>query len=296
MRRADRQSVGGTSAGGVAYAPQRRAAPHQASRAGLPGAYSQPSPSPRDATNGEAELASLFRELRRVQGLSLSEVAQMLDTRLEVIAALEMGNVKGLPAWHDTVRIVTQYALIARFDAAPVLSLIRRGLDQGRAAAPAPLPHKKRHEKQPERRSQPSQGEPSEGWVVFKAAFIQPLSDAASSIARAFTPGNAEPIVDAADIVDAAYEEPSTPRFGGMRLNRRKTAGLVAALFIIVAYFTQGSTLQASLATLQPPIVRLMRGAQDYLLHRAAPVREGLRWIEVEDPRSRRADRLPPKR
>jgi hypothetical protein len=43
-------------------------------------------------------------------------------------------------------------------------------------------------------------------------------------------------------------------------------------------------------------LVKLMRGAQDYLLHRAAPVREGLRWIEVDDPRSRRGDKLATKR
>ena len=94
----------------------------------------------------------------------------------------------------------------------------------------------------------------------------------------------------------AEEASPSTPRYGWMRLDGRKTAGLVAALFIIVAYSAQGSSLQASLATLHPPLVKLMRGAQDYLLHRAAPVREGLRWIEVDDPRSRRGDKLATRR
>jgi hypothetical protein len=206
----------------------------------------------------------------------------MLECRLEVITALEMGNVQALPAWPETVRIVTHYAVIARIDATPVLSLIRRGLDQGRVAAPAALPPKKRQ-------ARSAQNEPSESFVVFKAAFVQPFADAFAGVARLFTSVKAAVIVDADD-------ESAQPRFGWMRLDGRKAAGLVAALFIIVAYFAQGSSLQASLATLHPPLVKLMRGAQDYLLHRAAPVREGLRWIEVDDPRSRRGDKLATKR
>jgi hypothetical protein len=207
----------------------------------------------------------------------------MLECRLEVITALEMGNVQALPSWPDTVRIVTHYAVIARIDATPVLSLIRRDLDQARGAGPAAVPQKTQQ-------ARPAQSEPSERSAAFRAAFVQPFADAFSGLARASTS------VKAARIVDAEDDEPTPPRFGWMRLDGRKTAGLVATLFIIVAYSAQGSSLQASLATLHPPLVKLMRGAQDYLLHRAAPVHEGLRWIEVDDPRSRRADRLPSKR
>src|SRR5690349_9297883 len=143
MRRADRQLNGGLASGGVAYAPPRSVATHQASRGGFPRAVAPSPPNSRHAPSGQAELASLFRELRRVLGLSLPEVARMLDCQLEVITALEMGNVQALPAWPDTVRIVTHYALIARIDSTPVLSLIRRGLDQGRVTVPAAPPPKK---------------------------------------------------------------------------------------------------------------------------------------------------------
>lgn len=288
MRRADRQSIGGLASEGVAYAPPRSVAPHQASRGGLSRAIFPPPPNARYAPNGHAELGSLFREIRRVLGLSLPDVARMLDCRLEIITALEMGNVQALPAWPDTVRIVTQYAVIARVDAAPVLSLIRRGLDQARGASAA-VPRQKQQAR-PAQEARPAQNEPSERSAAFKAAFIQPFADAFSGLPRVVTLAKAAPVVDEDD------EEPATPRFGWMRLDGRKSAGLVAALFIIVAYSAQGSSLQASLATLHPPLVKLMRGAQDYLLHRAAPMREGLRWIEVDDPRSRRADRLPSKR
>ncbi len=235
--------------------------------------------------NGTAEIGALFRELRRVLGLSLPEVARMLDTRLEFVTALEAGNVQALPAWPDTVRIVTHYALIARVDAAPVLSLIRRSQDQRQSQPQAAPVAKSDPQKKPQVRSR--REEPSERWVVFKAAFVQPFTDAGSGLGRMLASAKVSRL---ADLAGAAG--PPLRFVGWMRLDARRAAGLLAALFIIAGYFAQGSALQASLATLHPPIVKLMRGAQDYLLHRAAPVREGLRWIEVDDPRSRRADKL----
>ena len=168
---------------------------------------------------------------------------------------------------------------LARIDAGPVLSLIHRDFERQGRIQSRPVPQEQSSDAPPRRRK-----EPSEQWAAFKGAFLQPLTDAASAMRRSSVP--------AEETYDDETDEPAPSRFAWLRLDGRKTAGLIAALFIIVAYFAQGSALQASLATLHPPIAKLMRGAQDYLLHRAAPVRDGLRWIEVDDPRSRKADRL----
>ena len=56
---------------------------------------------------------------------------------------------------------------------------------------------------------------------------------------------------------------------------------------------TQTSVLEAAVARLPPPMKRLVRGAQNYVIVQLAPVRDGLRWIDVPDPRSRRGDKLP---
>jgi hypothetical protein len=62
------------------------------------------------------------------------------------------------------------------------------------------------------------------------------------------------------------------------------------ALIVLV---TQTSVLEAAVARLPPPMKRLVRGAQNYVIVQLAPVREGMRWIDVPDPRSRRGDKLP---
>jgi hypothetical protein len=56
--------------------------------------------------------------------------------------------------------------------------------------------------------------------------------------------------------------------------------------------------LEGALADLRTPIVRLAGRAHDYIVRRtasAAPSDQGsdaLKWIDVDDPRSRRSDRL----
>ena len=48
----------------------------------------------------------------------------------------------------------------------------------------------------------------------------------------------------------------------------------------------------AAASELIGPVSTLKRSAEDYMLWWSAPTREGLKWIEVDDPRSRRTDRL----
>jgi hypothetical protein len=62
------------------------------------------------------------------------------------------------------------------------------------------------------------------------------------------------------------------------------------ALIVLV---TQTSVLEAAVARMPPPMQRFVRGAQNYVIVQLAPVRDGLRWIDVPDPRSRRGDKLP---
>jgi transcriptional regulator with XRE-family HTH domain len=271
--------------GSVAYAPPRPVAfnPPPASRRGFSQAPASQAPASgsRYGSSGQTEIGSLFRELRRALGFSLPQVANLLQTRIDVISALETGNVQALPDWSETARILSRYLGLARIDAGPVLSLIRRDFEQQGRTGGRAAPQDKRSEAPPRRRK-----EPSVQWAAFRGAFLQPFADAASALTR--SSGSAQD-----DFDDDTPKEPAPPtRSGWLRLDGRKTAGLIAALFIIVAYFAQGSALQASLATLHPPFAKLMRGAQDYLLHRAAPMRDGMRWIEVDDPRSRKADKL----
>jgi cytoskeletal protein RodZ len=61
----------------------------------------------------------------------------------------------------------------------------------------------------------------------------------------------------------------------------------------LVVLVTQTSVLEAAVAKLPPSVKRIVRGAQNYVIVQFAPVRDGMRWIDVPDPRTRRGDKLP---
>ncbi len=52
------------------------------------------------------------------------------------------------------------------------------------------------------------------------------------------------------------------------------------------------SALQAAFAHIPTPVARMARDVRQYFQVQFAPVHEGLRWIEVDDPRRRRGDKL----
>jgi hypothetical protein len=54
----------------------------------------------------------------------------------------------------------------------------------------------------------------------------------------------------------------------------------------------QSSTVMAAVTALPEPLAKLVRPVADYLVVRLAPRRDGLRWVEVGDPRARKADKL----
>lgn len=68
---------------------------------------------------------------------------------------------------------------------------------------------------------------------------------------------------------------------------------LTAIPVALVVLMTQTSVLEAAVSKLPPPVARFVRGAQNYVIVQLAPVRDGLRWIDVPDPRTRRGDKLP---
>jgi hypothetical protein len=219
-------------------------------------AYTQAHAPGQTQTQGLA-FGPLFRDLRRALSLSLPDVAGRLGTRIEVISALEGGDVRRLPPWPETVRVVTLYTGLAGIDPRPILGLIHREIAVSDAVPVADTQ------------------EPGEAGVLARLREL--YGDVLGRAGERF--GRVSLGIDASR--------------ASALLDGRRLSAVGAVLVILVALFAQASTLQASLATLQPPIMGLMRGAQDYLLTRVAPQHDGLRWIEVDDPRQRRTDRLP---
>jgi hypothetical protein len=88
----------------------------------------------------DAELATIFREMRRAAGISTEQVAGRLATPVETIEALENGALLALPEWPELTRIITAYAAQLGLDSRPILRRLEGQLGASKTAAAAPAP------------------------------------------------------------------------------------------------------------------------------------------------------------
>lgn len=89
----------------------------------------------------DAEVAELFRDLRVASGLSEADLAAQLATRLEVVQALEQGALHALPPWPETCRVVSTYGTLLNLDVRPLLRRIYAQVEAGIVElAPKPMP------------------------------------------------------------------------------------------------------------------------------------------------------------
>ena len=202
------------------------------------------------------EVAHFFRDLRGALRLNPAQAAQALSTRVDIIVALETGQIGALPPWPETCRIVRTYAGFAGLDPRPVLHSLEQLFVEAPRVSPARAARRTRL---------PQLGR--QGAPIFKA--IGGGGRRAAEAAR--------------NVRDVVNEHAGKP---GMALF---TVTLGIALILLI---TQTAVLEAAVSQLPPSMKRIVRGAQNYVIVRLAPVREGLRWIDVPDPRTRRSDKL----
>jgi len=89
----------------------------------------------------DAEVADLFRDLRAASGMSETDLAAQLATRLEVVQALEQGAIYALPPWPETCRVVSTYGHLLNLDVRPLLRRIYSQIEAGIVElAPKPMP------------------------------------------------------------------------------------------------------------------------------------------------------------
>jgi hypothetical protein len=221
------------------YEPVR---PHYGERTGGAGRLAPMSTQPAaQRAPVAAEVGSFFRDLRRNFRLSQPEAAHRLATHIDIIVALESGDVRRLPPWPETCRIVQTYTGFVGLDPRPILRLIEiLQTSAGRTPIPAQ-----------------DYGEERKG--RYAAAVTTALRN--------------------------AWEGQ-----GGRTVRALVALSIPVALVVLV---TQTSVLEAAVAKLPRPVARIVRDAQNYVIVQLSPVRDGLRWIDVPDPRSRRGDKLP---
>jgi hypothetical protein len=89
----------------------------------------------------DAEVAELFRDFRAASNLSETDLAAKLATRVEVVQALEQGALFALPPWAETCRVVSGYGVLLNLDVRPLLRRIYAQIEAGIVELrPKPVP------------------------------------------------------------------------------------------------------------------------------------------------------------
>ncbi len=258
----------------------------------------------------------MFFDARRILGLAEWDLAQRLGTDVGTIRALETGQLSALPPWPETSRVVTAYLAGLGFDARPVLHSLAQDLATASAAAPsssaritrvgsaarvdAPQPGSPTSAT-PTQTSKPAAGVAAvksvpPAWVTRLGRTPKAVNGAVNSVARsAVAAGRRATRLASAGGRGArgtiARGTAATRRRKGLRV----AIGLsvVAMLIAAVAQTSvAGSVMTAAAVPLPATLTRAFGRVADMVRVQLAPVRDGLRWIEVEDPRSRRGDKL----
>lgn len=209
----------------------------------------------------DQRLAEIFRNMRRVLNVSADALARELRTSRVVIAALEAGAVYALPPWGETHRIVVTYAQRAGVDARPILARL-------------------------------------EGYLIYN---VTGESGGASpklpvrSVTRAAADRQQRPSRAQSDSAQSPLKRPQ----GARKRRRRRAVKLVvwslllaAVGGMIVAARLKPDLLLETARRLPPQVATTAITSAELLVFRAAPRQDGLSWVDMADPRVRKADKL----
>jgi hypothetical protein len=124
------------------------------------------------------------------------------------------------------------------------------------------------------------------------------LQAAAASYARAAPPQLPPPPSERAAARGAGPPVASAAPVRPRRRRRARTLFVLSTPIVLVAtlvYLGQSASkpVYQAIALLPMPIAGPVRAGFDYLLGLTMPSRDGLTWIDVADPRSRKVDKLP---
>ncbi len=281
------------------------------------------SPAPQ-APLFDAELGQIFIKMRSFLGVGLWDMARMVNAEPAAIANLEAGALDALPAWPELTRLVDAYATLTGVDAQPILARLLRAQSPtgpaGGTTAAAPMVMMtpvRTQTTQPHFQDRPAQPQPA--WVDTRPA--------SAGLARQLSPpGRNTALADVSTVPTAARRplpgqrngalavDAEVVRPGGAKLGRfaraagstarglhRSVRGRAASLGIVAGVpamllalgWLSPALLYAAVSPLPQAIAAPVVWCVDHVVTWVAPTREGLTWIDIGDPRLRKADRLP---
>lgn len=201
-----------------------------------------------------ATVARFFVDLRRALRLTPPQAALTLATRVEIIEALEHGHVELLPDWQTASRLIANYTARAGIDHRPVLTVV---------------------------------GDLMSDIARFRPAQLPPPAAAVADHDAA--PGRTPPLRRAGSAFAAGAK--LLPHDAIRRIRARPDRVFYAlSLPLGVLILALNSSLLSHVAK---PFEIGVHWVSSSMHEFFPPVRDGLRWIDVDDPRSRRGDKLP---
>lgn len=256
------------------------------------------------AVGDDILIASVFRNMRATLGMTQADLAARLATSVPVIAALEDGAIRQLPAWSETVRIVAGYGHLLQMDVQPALARLQLSVRRfgGPAAAPSipsvsaassvgsvPLPATARA-------AQPVHALPPA--IPRPPVHRTHEADSRSMPQPAPAPVHGEPAIETPSLRERMGQQleklyamrPRLSIVGGPNVRRAGLALAIVAVAIL-GVAAMPSKLTAKLDSISPAVAQSLRSSLDRWTTRT--VAGDLQWIEVADPRSRKADKLP---
>lgn len=214
-----------------------------------------PSPNYDPALAHDVQLGQIFTNMRLAMKVSRETIARRMATSAFVIEAFETGTVQNLPHWRETARLVRGYCELLRLDPEPILWRIKSHYH----ASGLPmglLAH---------------DGSRSAGAQAMPA-------DRTTTQARTNTAHAGK-------------------RTASRRRRRRGRLLVLSAPILILGVLALSAQrapdlVYTAVAILPESVKAPFRAGFDVLVQAMAPVRDGLRWVELSDPQLRKADKL----
>jgi hypothetical protein len=198
-------------------------------------------------------LGQTFGRMRAMLGLPVEHVAAQLRTSPELVMLLESGDLRGLPSWQETWRVVTAYAHWLQIDPAPILERMHHQISSTRVDIGS-LDHGGA-------RALPVTGSAAHGVIAGHGA--SPKADVRRR-----------------------------PRRRRRSVVLALTAPVVLGMLATYAAHVRPAPLMTAISALPGPIANPTRSLLDLVLLHTSQRHGGFVWINVSDPRSRKADRL----
>ncbi len=221
-----------------------------------------------ERTSGHDEhLGFLLRDMRHALPMTHGELALRVGSSAEIIMILEQGRLRALPNWEEAQRVVCGLCALHHVDPRPILNRIVEQTSLTSLGAP-----------------------PVRGPGALQRANGRYDDHESGEVER---PRQKRPA--------AAPKPPRKPRrpwrISSLSLGPGRVLMAVAGPMVLVAAAVwaiqaQPRALRATIEVLPHSIAHPMLAGLDAMAMRLARRQDGLRWIEVADPSSRKADKL----